>query len=179
MVETKDESIKILIWCYLTQKNAFIILFRPLLEARAKIFEKFRWFFGISEDKIICYRDLLTFSSSFTTTFKYSSKSWVDSRKLKKIMYRKLNWLLKKFERKGYKNSKHSLIFVPFREKNENRNMLWILATFRIMKKYILCNVCNGKTDSSLNFDIFGLEKATNQLQTPDKASYLDFSSGL
>ena len=45
------------------------------------------------------------------------------------------------------------------------------------MKKYILCNVCNGKTYSSLNFDIFGLEKATNQLQTPNKASYLDFSA--
>ena len=46
-----------------------------------------------------------------------------------------------------------------------------------VLPYYLLCNVRNGKTYSSLNFDIFGLEKATNQLQTPNKASYLDFSA--
>ena len=61
----------------------------------------------------------------------------------------------------------------------ERRMKIEICFEFQQPLEYILCNVCNGKTDSSLNFDIFGLEKATNQLQTPDKASYLDFSSGL
>ena len=40
-------------------------------------------------------------------------------------------------------------------------------------KKFnILCYVCNGKADCSLNFDILWLKKATNQFQTSDKASH-------
>ena len=37
---------------------------------------------------------------------------------------------------------------------------------------HLLCNVCNGKTHSCLNFDVFGLQQATNQFKTSDKASY-------
>jgi hypothetical protein len=36
-------------------------MYFQILEARAKKCEKFRWFFGICEDKIILFRDLLTF----------------------------------------------------------------------------------------------------------------------
>ena len=36
-------------------------MIRPLLGARAKKCEIFRWFFGVREGKIICFRDLLTF----------------------------------------------------------------------------------------------------------------------
>ena len=61
MVETKDKSIKILIWCYLTQKSTFIFLVSLLLEARAKNVKKFRWFFGQWKNKMICFRNLLTF----------------------------------------------------------------------------------------------------------------------
>ena len=44
MVKTKDESIKILIWCYLTQKITFFIWL--LLEARAKKCKKLGLFIG-------------------------------------------------------------------------------------------------------------------------------------
>ena len=38
-----------------------IFLIRPLLEARAEKCKKFRWFFGVWEDKSICFWYLLTF----------------------------------------------------------------------------------------------------------------------
>ena len=58
VVKTKDKSTKMIIWCYLTQQNTFIFMIWPLLEAWAKKCEKFCWFFGVWEDKIICFRDL-------------------------------------------------------------------------------------------------------------------------
>ena len=38
-------------------------MIQPLLEARAKKCTKFRWFFGVWENLIFCFRNLLTFSS--------------------------------------------------------------------------------------------------------------------
>ena len=64
IVQTQDESTKVLIWCYWTQWNSFIALIRPLLKARAKNVENFVGFFGQWEDKIICFRNLLTFRTS-------------------------------------------------------------------------------------------------------------------
>ena len=64
VVQTKDESTKMLIWCYLTQWNTFIVLIRPLLEARAKNGKNFVGFLGyVWEDKIICFQNLLTFTT--------------------------------------------------------------------------------------------------------------------
>ena len=47
----------------LDQYRAFVFLIQPLLEARAKECTKFRWFFGVWENLVFCFRDLLTFSS--------------------------------------------------------------------------------------------------------------------
>ena len=42
--------------------HTYIILIRPLLEARAEIQKYFRSFFGSNENFEICFRDLLPFT---------------------------------------------------------------------------------------------------------------------
>ena len=79
VVKTKDKSTKMIIWCHLTQQNTFIFMIWPLLEAWAKKCEKFCWFFGVWEDKIICFRNLLTFN--FRCQELYPVKSHVNTNK--------------------------------------------------------------------------------------------------
>ena len=55
IVQTQDESTKILIWCYLTQWNSFIALIRPLLKARAKNVKNFVGFLGNEKTRIFAF----------------------------------------------------------------------------------------------------------------------------
>ena len=55
IVQTQDESTKILIWCYLTQWNSFIALIRPLLKARAKNVKNFVGFLGNEKTRLFAF----------------------------------------------------------------------------------------------------------------------------
>ena len=55
IVQTQDESTKILIWCYLTQWNSFIALIRPLLKARAKNVKIFVGFLGNEKTRLFAF----------------------------------------------------------------------------------------------------------------------------
>ena len=55
IVQTQDESTKILIWCYLTQWNSFIALIRPLLKARAKNVKNCVGFLGYEMTRLFTF----------------------------------------------------------------------------------------------------------------------------
>ena len=56
IVQTQDESTKILIWCYWTQWNSFIALIRPLLNARAKNVKNFVGFLGNEKTRLFAFK---------------------------------------------------------------------------------------------------------------------------
>ena len=55
IVQTQDESTKILIWYYLTQWNSFIALIRPLLKVRAKNVKNFVGFLGNEKTRLFAF----------------------------------------------------------------------------------------------------------------------------
>ena len=120
MVETKNKTtwwFESVIRGYLTKYRALFFFDSTTFEYRAKKWTKFRWFFGVWENLVICFRDLLTFRIIFfsqkvgtileTKCKSYilsNSSGWFEWTQVIKLQYMFLNTFLDFLFSFGVKN---------------------------------------------------------------------------